>query len=152
ALVQGLEGDLLVLDLNRRQFGEAGGDRARMPRGGSECKGAVGAERMLGPSDGLVTLIILLNRSRRVIRAQLLFAGDDESKRTVSEVDVDEVLGVEGVNKALTCSHVGWGKDGEAGLYTGEDEGRLCTLVHAQLIVMHPYQVQFSWFVVLTWV
>ncbi|KAF9793831.1 hypothetical protein IEO21_11238 [Rhodonia placenta] len=67
---------------------------------------------MLGPSDGLIALVILLNRSRRAIRARLCLTGKYESGRTVSDVDVDEVLGVEGVNKALTCSHDG-GKKGE---------------------------------------
>ncbi|EED84940.1 predicted protein [Postia placenta Mad-698-R] len=75
ALVQDLEGDLLALDLDRRQFGEA--------------------------------LVILLDRSRRAIGTWLLLAAEDESRRTVSEVDVEEVLGVEGVNKALTHSHDG---------------------------------------------
>ena len=54
--------------------------------------GAVGAKGMLGPSDGLVSLVILLDRSRRAIGTRLLFAAEDESGRTVSEVDVDEVL------------------------------------------------------------
>ncbi|OSX63908.1 hypothetical protein POSPLADRAFT_1138627, partial [Postia placenta MAD-698-R-SB12] len=67
--------------------------------------------------------------------------------RAVWDVDVDEVLGVECMDLALAGSHVGWGKDGEgqevetevpraaeAGLYTGEDKGRLCALVRAQLV------------------
>ncbi|OSX56803.1 hypothetical protein POSPLADRAFT_1158517, partial [Postia placenta MAD-698-R-SB12] len=70
-----------------------------------------------------------------------------EGGRTVWDVDVDEVLRAECVNLALTGSHVGWGEDGEgqevetevpraveAGLYTGEDKGRLCALVCAQLV------------------
>ncbi|OSX63832.1 hypothetical protein POSPLADRAFT_1137010, partial [Postia placenta MAD-698-R-SB12] len=67
--------------------------------------------------------------------------------RTVWDVDVDKVLRVECVNEALTGSHVGWGEDregqevetevpraAEAGLYTGEDEGRLCALVRVHLV------------------
>ncbi|OSX56360.1 hypothetical protein POSPLADRAFT_1105839, partial [Postia placenta MAD-698-R-SB12] len=72
---------------------------------------------------------------------------DRRHLRAVWDVGVDEVLRVECVNLALTGSHVGWGEDGEgqevetevpraaeAGLYTGEDEGRLCALVRAQLV------------------
>ncbi|OSX58166.1 hypothetical protein POSPLADRAFT_1153726, partial [Postia placenta MAD-698-R-SB12] len=67
--------------------------------------------------------------------------------RAVWDVDVDEILRVECVDLALTGSHDGWGEDGEgqevetevpkaaeAGLYTGVDEGRLCALVHVQLV------------------
>ncbi|KAF9803678.1 hypothetical protein IEO21_09593 [Rhodonia placenta] len=90
----------------------AGGDSAGVPGRGSRCVGAVGAKGMLSPSDGLVALVILLDRSRRAIGTRLLLAAKDESRRTVSEVDVEEVLGVEGVNKALTRSHDG-GKEGE---------------------------------------
>ena len=68
---------------------------------------------MLGPSDSLIALVILLDRSRRAIGARLCLAGEDESGRTVSEVDVDEVLRVEGVNEALARSHDGWGEEGE---------------------------------------
>ncbi|OSX64526.1 hypothetical protein POSPLADRAFT_1136774, partial [Postia placenta MAD-698-R-SB12] len=70
-----------------------------------------------------------------------------EGGRAVWDVDVDEVLGVKCVDLALAGSHDGWGEDGEgqevetevpraaeAGLYTGEDKGRLCALVHAQLV------------------
>ncbi|OSX60633.1 hypothetical protein POSPLADRAFT_1148678, partial [Postia placenta MAD-698-R-SB12] len=41
---------------------------------------------------------------------------EDESGGTVSDVDVDEVLGVEGVNKALTRSHDG-GRKGSKGAH-----------------------------------
>ena len=78
--------------------------------------GAAGAKGMLSPSDGLIALVILLDRSRRAIGARLCLAGKDESGRTVSEVDVDEVLGVEGVNKALTRSHDG-GRKGRCAYY-----------------------------------
>ncbi|OSX64578.1 hypothetical protein POSPLADRAFT_1138689, partial [Postia placenta MAD-698-R-SB12] len=69
ALVQGLEGDLLALDWDRRQFGEVG--------------------------------------------ARLLLATVNDSLRAIWDVNVDEVLRVEGVNLALIGSHDGWGEDGE---------------------------------------
>ncbi|KAF9803688.1 hypothetical protein IEO21_09592 [Rhodonia placenta] len=62
---------------------------------------------MLGPSDGLVSLVVLLDRSGCAMGAQLLFAGKDKGRRTISEVDVNEVLEVKGMNKALTHSHNG---------------------------------------------
>ncbi|KAF9802478.1 hypothetical protein IEO21_09905 [Rhodonia placenta] len=80
---------------------------------------------MLSPSDGFIALVILLDRSRRVIGARLCLAGEDESGRTVSEVDVDEVLRVEHVDKALTRSHDG-GRKGrcEPRLRVREDKYR----------------------------
>ncbi|OSX58436.1 hypothetical protein POSPLADRAFT_1152801, partial [Postia placenta MAD-698-R-SB12] len=72
---------------------------------------------------------------------------EEDSLRAVWDVDVNEILRVEGVNLALTGSHDGWGEDeegqevetevpraAEAGLYTWGDKGRLCALVCAQLV------------------
>ncbi|EED78266.1 predicted protein [Postia placenta Mad-698-R] len=39
--------------------------------------------------------------------AWLLLAGNDESSGTISNVDINKILGVEGVDKALTGSHDG---------------------------------------------
>ncbi|OSX63596.1 hypothetical protein POSPLADRAFT_1140189, partial [Postia placenta MAD-698-R-SB12] len=131
ALAQGLEGDLLVLDLDW----EAGarGDRARVPRGRSRCKGASGSERVLRSSDRFVARIVFWDRSGGSVRARLLLATVDDSLRTVWDVDVDKVLRVECVNLALTGSHVGWG-GGREGARTTKGRGRLCTLVRAQLV------------------
>ncbi|KAF9797106.1 hypothetical protein IEO21_10907 [Rhodonia placenta] len=85
----------------------AGRDSAGVPGCGAGCVGTAGTERMLDPSDGLVTLVVLIDRSRRAIWTRLLFTGEDEGGGTFSEIDVEEVLGVEGVNKALTGSHDG---------------------------------------------
>ncbi|OSX56786.1 hypothetical protein POSPLADRAFT_1158682, partial [Postia placenta MAD-698-R-SB12] len=96
-------------------LGKAGarGDRARVPRGRLRCEGTAGDERMLGPSDRFVPWVILLDRSGCLIGARLLLAGEDDSLRAVWDVDIDEVLRVEGVNLALTGSHDGGEEDGE---------------------------------------
>ncbi|OSX55786.1 hypothetical protein POSPLADRAFT_1163153, partial [Postia placenta MAD-698-R-SB12] len=82
-----------------------------------------------------------------------------EGGRAVWDVDVDEVLGVECVDLALAGSHVGWGEEGEgqevetevpraaeAGLYIGEDEGRLCALVCAQLVRAQHADAVTTWY------
>ncbi|KAF9819587.1 hypothetical protein IEO21_02051 [Rhodonia placenta] len=97
-----------------------GGDRARVPRGRSRCKGASRTERMLRSSDRFVAGVILRDRLGCPIGARLLFASVDDSLRAVWNVDVDEILRVECVNLALTGSHNGWGKDGE------EPKPRVC--------------------------
>ncbi|KAF9809448.1 hypothetical protein IEO21_07374 [Rhodonia placenta] len=102
----------------------AGRDSTGVPRCGSRCVGTAGTKRMLGPFDGLIVLVILLNRSRRAIRARLCLAGENESGRTVNDVDVDEVLGVKGVNKALTRSHDGGSMQQEPRLRVREDKYR----------------------------
>ncbi|EED83537.1 predicted protein [Postia placenta Mad-698-R] len=173
----------------------AGGDRAKMLRGGSRRKGAAGAEWVLSLSDCLVARLILRDQSGCPIWARLLLATVESRLRAVWEVDVDEILRVECVNLALTGSHDGWGKDGEepkprihedkyrplkcsvgnvctlstyrnvpygcappdlwgskgqevetevpraaeAGLYTGEDKGRLCALDRVQLGTATPF-------------
>lgn len=68
---------------------------------------------MLHPLDRFVAQIVLVDRSRCPIWARLLLVGEDEGGRTIWNINIDEVLRVEGVNKALTGSHVGWGKDRE---------------------------------------
>ncbi|OSX66035.1 hypothetical protein POSPLADRAFT_1132524, partial [Postia placenta MAD-698-R-SB12] len=106
---------------------EAGarGDRARVPRGRSRCKGASGSERVLRSSDRFVARIVFWDRSGGSVRARLLLATVDDSFRTVWDVDVDEVLRVECVNLALTGSHVGWREDGkEPRLRVREDKYR----------------------------
>ncbi|OSX64389.1 hypothetical protein POSPLADRAFT_1105743, partial [Postia placenta MAD-698-R-SB12] len=80
----------------------AGGDRARMLRGGARREGAAGTEWVLSPSDCLVARVIFLNRSGCPIWARLLLAAVEGSLRAVYDVDVDEILKVEGVNLALT--------------------------------------------------
>ncbi|EED77526.1 predicted protein [Postia placenta Mad-698-R] len=92
------------------------------PRGGDGGEGAGGS-----PGEGLPR-VILLNRSGCPIWAWLLLATVEDSLRAVWDVNVDEILGVECVNLALTGSHDGWGEDGE------EVNGRLCALVRAQLV------------------
>ncbi|OSX58544.1 hypothetical protein POSPLADRAFT_1152997, partial [Postia placenta MAD-698-R-SB12] len=144
ALAQGLEGDLLALDLDRQ-----GENAVRW----SETRGCCGDQ---------VAGVILLNRSGCPIWARLLLAAVEGSLRAVYDVDVDEILRVKGMNLASTGSHGEWGEDGEskvgvhttrpigsekgqevetevpraaeAGLYTGEVKGRLCALVCAQLV------------------
>ncbi|OSX64463.1 hypothetical protein POSPLADRAFT_1137618 [Postia placenta MAD-698-R-SB12] len=91
----------------------AGGDRARVLRGGSRCKGASRTERMLHSSDCLVAGVIFCDRLGCPVGARLLLATVDDSLRAVWDVDVDEVLRVECVNLALAGSHVGWGEEGE---------------------------------------
>ncbi|KAF9798718.1 hypothetical protein IEO21_10674 [Rhodonia placenta] len=105
ALAQGLEGDLLALDLDRRQFGEGGS----WGRQGESAARRIG---MQGCSEDRAG-VILFDRSGCSVGARLLLAGVDDSLRAVWNVDVDEVLRVEGVNLALTGSHDVWGKDGE---------------------------------------
>ncbi|OSX58088.1 hypothetical protein POSPLADRAFT_1154850 [Postia placenta MAD-698-R-SB12] len=96
-------------------LGKAGGrgDRARVPRGRSRCKGASRAERMLCSADRLVAQVIFCDRSGCPVGARLLLTAVDDSLRAVWDVDVDEVLRVECVNLALAGSHVGWGEDGK---------------------------------------
>ncbi|EED80963.1 predicted protein [Postia placenta Mad-698-R] len=154
ALAQGLEGHLLVLD--RRQF-ERGGSWGR------QGESAARRIKMRGCFGVQAARVIFLDRSGCPIWARLLLAMIEDSLRAVWDVDVDEILGVECVDLALTSSHDGWGEDGEsivgvhttrpvgkeikgqevetevpraaeAGLYTWGDKGGLCVLVRAQLV------------------
>ncbi|EED85807.1 predicted protein [Postia placenta Mad-698-R] len=103
----------------------AGGDSARVPQGGSRCEGAARTKRMLGPSDRFVTWVVFRDQSGCPIGARLLLTTVDDSLRTVWDVDVDEVLGVECVNLALAGSHDEWGEDGEEPrLHVREDKYR----------------------------
>ncbi|KAF9801507.1 hypothetical protein IEO21_10097 [Rhodonia placenta] len=110
ALMQGLQGDwdFLLLDLYWQQFeggeswerqGGSVGMRIAM-RGSCEVRVDVGPFRSL---------------------SRLPFVGEDEGGRTVGEVDVDEVLGVEGVGEALIGSH------------DGREEGKVHVLQKAML-------------------
>ncbi|KAF9798190.1 hypothetical protein IEO21_10775 [Rhodonia placenta] len=47
---------------------------------------------MLGPSDGLVMLVILIDRSRRAVWTRLRFTSKYEGGGAFSQVDVEEVL------------------------------------------------------------
>ncbi|OSX58163.1 hypothetical protein POSPLADRAFT_1153872, partial [Postia placenta MAD-698-R-SB12] len=82
----------------------------------------------------------------------------ETGREAVWDVDVNEILRVECVDLALIGSHVGWGEEGEeqevktevprvaeAGLYTGEDKGRLCALVCAQYADVAPGAGKSEW-------
>ncbi|OSX64462.1 hypothetical protein POSPLADRAFT_1138242, partial [Postia placenta MAD-698-R-SB12] len=107
ALAQDLEGDLLALDLDRRRQFEGDGSWGRQGENAARqietrgCCGDRGAR------------VILLDRSGCPIGARLLLATIEDSLRAIWDVDVDEILGVECVDLALTSSHGGWGEDGE---------------------------------------
>ncbi|EED77201.1 predicted protein, partial [Postia placenta Mad-698-R] len=94
ALAQGLEGDLLVLDLDWRPVGEDGSWEGQ----GKNAARRIGMRGCFEDRADVAPFGSLYSADS---------PGEDESGRTVSDVDVDEVLGVESVNKALTRSHDG---------------------------------------------
>ncbi|OSX63833.1 hypothetical protein POSPLADRAFT_1138552 [Postia placenta MAD-698-R-SB12] len=109
ALVQGLEGDLLALDWVRRQF-EEGGSWGRQGESAArriEMRGCCGVRVDVGPF-GLPCSVGNLARLTGVSDW-----GTAAARKAVWDVNVDEVLRVEGMNLALTGSHNGWGEDGE---------------------------------------
>ncbi|OSX58494.1 hypothetical protein POSPLADRAFT_1153585, partial [Postia placenta MAD-698-R-SB12] len=97
-LAQGLEGDILALDLHRQ--GENATRRIGM-RGCFEDRADV----------VLVESLCSEGHPPRSIGVSDL--GCSQCLRAVWDVDIDEILGVECVDLALTGSHNGWGEDGE---------------------------------------
>ncbi|OSX55891.1 hypothetical protein POSPLADRAFT_1162489 [Postia placenta MAD-698-R-SB12] len=102
ALAQGLEGDLLVLDLDWRPVGEDGSWEGQ----GKNAARRIGMRGCFEDRADVAPFGSLYSADSPGQSIEVSDLGT-VSGRTVSDVDVDEVLGVESVNKALTRSHDG---------------------------------------------
>ncbi|OSX56345.1 hypothetical protein POSPLADRAFT_1160286, partial [Postia placenta MAD-698-R-SB12] len=146
ALAQGLEGDLLALDLDQRPVGEDGS----WGRQGENAARQIG---MQGCFEDRAD-VVLVNRSGCPIWARLLFADEDElwesSDRRKPKgwgrlTGSHRSNGEQRSNLRLGTRMYWLGQEvetevpraAEAGLYTGGDKGRLCALVRAQLVRAH---------------
>ncbi|OSX55856.1 hypothetical protein POSPLADRAFT_1162704, partial [Postia placenta MAD-698-R-SB12] len=109
ALAQGLEGYLLALDLDRQPVGEDGS----WERQGENAMRRIEMRGCFEDRADVVSFGSLCSADSPGRLIEVSDLGTAAARRTVWDVDVNEVLRIEGVNEALAGSHVGWGEDEE---------------------------------------